>query len=225
MAIDSITRLLFTHIEYSSSRIVKTFVIHRRLQLLTFAGVQATWLERDRVVGTFKMPLVEIGGEKQLRLIETFLNWPDDAESILRFARMYGPLEVVAEPGEQFSFASQAFRDRQSELRDMWRQFKRPAGSPLDLLHLLGGTIRFHTHSITYMAPSLYAYLYVDLLSSPVKRVRVCKRPACFHPYFTAGHLRQRFCCDKCAEEGQREWKRAWWKKHGSAWREKRSER
>lgn len=75
---------------------------------------------------------------------------------------------------------------------------------------------------VTYEAPSLYAYLYVDLLSIPIRRVRVCKRPGCLHPYFTAGHLRQRFCSDECAAEGLREWKREWWKKHGSTWRQQR---
>lgn len=179
-------------------------------------------MRRGRVDGTFNMPLLEIGGKKEVRLIESFLNWPDDPDGILRFTRMYGPLEITAKPGGRFSFALQAFRYRQSELREMWRRFEKTVGSPLDLLHLLGGTVKFHQHSITYIAPSLYAYLYVDLLSSPTKRVRVCKRLHCMHPYFIAGHLRQRFCSDACAEEGQREWKREWWKKHGSIWRQQR---
>jgi hypothetical protein len=169
------------------------------------------------------MPLVEIGGKKDLRLIESFLNWPDNPDGILRFTHMYGPLEIVPRPGGYFSFALQAFRDRQSELREIWRRFEEEVGSPVDFLHLLGGAVRFHKHSVTYEAPSLYAYLYIDLLSSPIRRVRLCKRPGCLHPYFTAGHLRQRFCSDECAAEGLREWKREWWKKHGSRWRQQRN--
>ena len=152
-------------------------------------------------------------------LIQTFVNWPDDAKSVVRFTRRYGALKIPPVPGASFEFHLDEFRAVQKELREMWRNL--PKYSDFQPLKL-GGTLRFHRASIIYTAPTLYAYLYVDLATSPVERVRLCKREACHHPYFIAGHLKQRFCSDECAEEGQRVLKREWWEKHGQSWRAKR---
>ena len=85
-----------------------------------------------------------------------------------------------------------------------------------------GGQLRFHADSTTYFAPTLYAYLYADLMTSPKERAKVCKRKGCEHPYFVARHLNQEFCSDLCAEEAKRAWNKDWWQKHGRSWRVKR---
>jgi hypothetical protein len=82
-----------------------------------------------------------------------------------------------------------------------------------------GGSVNFRGGSITFIAKTLYWYLYLDLLTIPIERVKICKRDQCVHPYFIAGHLKQRFCSDECAEESQRELKKEWWGKKGRAWR------
>jgi hypothetical protein len=173
----------------------------------------------DAVIGQFKLKLAEIGGTRNAGLIESFANWPGDAKSIVRFTRRYGPLEIPAIPGGPFEFHLDEFKAAQEHFREMWRT--PPKHSDLELLSL-GGSLRFHKASITYTAPTLYAYLYADLTTSPAERVRVCKREKCRHPYFIAGHLKQQFCSDECAEEGQRVLKREWWEKHGQSWRAKR---
>ena len=84
---------------------------------------------------------------------------------------------------------------------------------------LKGGSLRFSGGSVSFVAKALYWYLYVDLITLPTDRAKICKRERCIHPYFIAGHLKQRFCSDECAAAGQRELKKEWWEKHGQAWR------
>jgi hypothetical protein len=193
--------------------------LRRELQFLTLSGVEGVQLSGDVVIGQFKPKLVEIGGARKVGLIQSFVNWPDDTKSIVRFTRRYGPLEIPAVPGGPFEFHLDAFKAAQEHLWEIWGNPRKH--SNLELLGL-GGSLRFHRGSITYTAPTLYAYLFADLATSPVERVRICKWEECPHPYFIAGHLKQQFCSDECAEEGQRVLKREWWEKNGQSWRAKR---
>jgi hypothetical protein len=198
---------------------MRTPTIRRDLRFLTLSGVEGVQLSENAVIGQFKPKLVEIGGTRKVELIEMFVNWPGDAKSIVRFTRKYGPLEIPASPGVPFEFHLDEFKAAQEQFREIWKNSRKH--SDLELLSL-GGSLRFHKGSITYTAPTLYAYLYADLTTSPAERIRICKREECRHPYFIAGHLKQQFCSDECAEEGQRELKREWWEKHGQSWRAKR---
>src|ERR1017187_266040 len=141
-----------------------TPAILRKLRFLAFSGVEGVQLSGDAVIGQFKPKLVEIGGARDVRLIETFVNWPDDAKSIVRFTRRYGPLEIPAIPGAPFEFHLDEFKTAQEYFRDIWRNVRKR--SDLELLSL-GGSLRFHKGSITYTAPNLRAYLFVDLTTSP----------------------------------------------------------
>lgn len=55
------------------------------------------------------------------------------------------------------------------------------------------------------------------------RKMAVCANPECPNPYFLRARPKQRFC-DRpaCAEYGQREHKRTWWRVHGKEWKEKR---
>ena len=198
---------------------MKTPAINRELQFRTSIGVEGVQLSGETVIGQFRPKLTELAVTRNGSLIQTFVNWPDDVKSIVRFTRKYGPLEIPPAPEALFEFQVDAFRGVQKHFREMWGNLR--TRSNLDLL-AHGGSLRFHKASIIYTAPTLYAYLNVDLATSPVERVRMCKREGCHHPYFIAGHLKQRFCSDECAEEGQRVLKREWWEKHGQSWRAKR---
>ena len=151
------------------------------------------------------------------RLIEDFLNWPSDTGSIVRFTRKYGPLHQEAVRAAEFKFFYEGWKGDQNFFRKLWlSSSKYPDWQPT------GGTLAFRNGRLTYTAPSLYMFLYMDLVTCEAKRLRHCKRPDCTHPYFIAGHLKQRFCSDLCAEWGQREWKKQWWKDHGETWRANR---
>jgi hypothetical protein len=183
----------------------------------TLGGVEDVRLEGPEVIGRFKDELVEFKGLPKRRLIEDFLNWPSDSESILRFTRRYGPLQQEPVRGAAFRFPPISWEVDQRFFRKHWRSAaKYPDWQPD------GGTLAFRNGRLTYTAKNLYMYLYMDLFTSEAKRLRLCRRPDCPHPYFIAGHLKQRFCSDQCAEWGQREWKKQWWKEHGETWRAKR---
>jgi hypothetical protein len=198
---------------------MKAPAINRELRFLTLTGVGGVELSGDAVIGHFKPKLKEFAAIPDTSLVQVFVNWPDDSNSIVRFTRKYGPLEVLPVPGAPFEFHVDAFRTAQKHFREMWGNLRKH--SNLELL-TRGASLRFHQGSIIYTAPTLDRYLYVDLATSPVERMRLCKREGCQHPYFIAGHLKQQFCSDECAEEGQRALKREWWDKHGQSWRAKR---
>ena len=188
-----------------------------KFRFCVLAGVKEAHIVGSKVIGRFHDTLKEFYGPPRGRLIEDFLNWPHEADDILRFTLRYGPLE--AEPGEHkgFEFVIAAFEVHQKHLRWLWRNASQfPDWEPQ------AGALAFRKGWLTYTAPSLYMYLYMDLVTCEARRLRICKRPDCPTPYFIAGHLKQRFCSDKCAGWGQRQWKKKWWKEHGDTWRARR---
>jgi hypothetical protein len=56
-------------------------------------------------------------------------------------------------------------------------------------------------------------------------RMRRCGNPDCPAPYFIGGRRSQRYCGDACSLPAQREFKRTWWREHGSNSRGKRHPR
>jgi hypothetical protein len=200
-----------------------TLNLPSKLAVLSLTGVQTAQLSGNKVRGKYDTTLTEYGSTGDFRLIETFLNWPNDPDGILRFTRMYGPLQEKPTAGAKFEFQVSEFRGIQRKFRQMWRNLRKKTVSPLDILNELGGVVRFHAGLVTYVAPTLYAYLYADLMTSPKERVRVCKRRECSNnPYFIARHLNQEFCSHECAELAKRAWNKEWWQKRGQAWRAKR---
>ncbi len=51
---------------------------------------------------------------------------------------------------------------------------------------------------------------------------RYCTNPNCHTPYFFATRRGQKYCSEVCALPAQREYKRRWWRQHGSTWRKSR---
>ena len=192
----------------------------RNLGLRTSLGARNVRQVGDEIVGHFKSVLISFEGEREGRLIDKFLNWTSDPESIARFTRKYGPLEISAVPGNEFRFRVTEFGRLQRRLRTIWKDIDTHTEPTL----LRGGSVNFRGGSVSFIAKTLFWYLYLDLLTIPIERVKICKRDQCVHPYFIAGHLKQRFCSDECAGENQRELKKEWWDKNGRAWRINRRE-
>jgi hypothetical protein len=195
--------------------------IHRELRINLQGGVHKVLVIGENVTVRLKNSLVEVGGRREPRVIETFVNCGGDRRSIQSFTRKHGPplKNISVQPGAEFRFTLDDFRATQEYFRNLWKNLKSGADSSIDLLTTLGGAIRLSRGATTYVAPNLYAYLYADLMTnSSVERFRVCQREDCPRPYFLAGHLRQQFCSDQCAEEGKRALKREWWQKHRGSW-------
>jgi len=187
----------------------------RNLDLSTLVGVKNAKQTGDEIMGQFKRDLLPFNGIPEGRLIDKFLNWPSDPQSIAQFTRDYGPLKIAAEPGKEFRFPLSEFGSLQRQLRTIWKHLDTHTGRDL----WKGGSLLFSQGSVSFNAKTLFWYLYVDMITVPTERAKLCKRDQCVHPYFIAGHLKQRFCSDECAEEGQRELKKEWWEKNGQAWR------
>jgi hypothetical protein len=187
----------------------------RSFRFCTLAGVTDVRLVGEEIHGRWLETLHEYYGPHSRRLIEDFLNWPDDPEGILRFIRKYGPVDQTPPaPGEEFLSNLAVWRAAQEHLRELWQHLSKfPDWEPE------GGSLAFRKGFLTYTAASLYMFLYMDTVTCSAKHVRRCKREDCPHPYFIAKHLKERFCSDVCAAWGQREWKKQWWKEHGQAWR------
>ena len=76
--------------------------------------------------------------------------------------------------------------------------------------------------TVEFEPPSAFEQALEYLLGS-IHRTRHCANPECRHqPYFFAQRRTQKYCSEACAEPAQRRAKRAWWLKHGDAWREAR---
>jgi hypothetical protein len=189
----------------------------RNLQLRTSLGVEEAKEVGNEIVGRFKSELIAFEGIREGRLIDKFLNWPDDTKSIRRFTRKYGPLEITAKPKTPFRFPEADFRGAQQRLGEMWRSLDIRPEERIET-----GSLLCRQGAVIYVAPTLFMYLHVDLVTIPIDRAKVCKRDGCVPPYFIAGHLKQRFCSDECADFGQRELKKEWWDKNGAAWRANR---
>jgi hypothetical protein len=192
-----------------------------RLRFSTLAGAEDVRLAgSNKFVGRFQANLKDFYALRKGRLIEEFLNWPSDPSAILHFTRKYGPLRAKPVEGKEFKFSWFEWTLDQRRLRSMWE--RRRVFQPQEW-EQSNGSLLLQKDGLTYRAENLYAYLCMDLVTCEPKRLRKCKRPDCTNPYFIAGHLKQRFCSDICAEWGQREWKKQWWKEHGEEWRNNRA--
>jgi hypothetical protein len=192
----------------------------RDFRFCTLAGVEdARLVGTNKIVGRFKSALDEFYGPPKRRLIEDFLNWSSDPQSILRFTQKYGPLHDEPVAGAEFEVFWLPWQQDQRRLRSLWQ---RRRVFELSDAESTGGSLALGKGWLTYIAKNLFVYLYMDLVTCEAKRLRMCKRPNCPTPYFIASHLKQQFCNDVCAQWGQRELKKQWWVEHGTAWRQQR---
>jgi hypothetical protein len=187
--------------------------------LRTLGGATDVHLFRNEVHGKFSTKLKEIS---ERHLIAPFVNLPGDPENVAQFTELYGVLTQEAKPGVKFQFSLQEFKNGQDQLRNMWRNFRQYTGSAFDLMKELGGSVQLHKGSIIYIAPTLYKYLHADLLLTPERQLRICRRVDCTHPYFVAEHLNKQFCDTTCAQEYRRQENKEWWQMHGKSWRSNR---
>ena len=192
----------------------------RDFRFCTLAGVEDVRLvDTNKIVGRFKATLEEFYGPPKRRLIEDFLNWRSDPASVLRFTRKYGPLRDEPTASKEFVVSWFDWTLDQRRLQSLWQQRR---VFELSDAETTGGSLALGKDWLTYRAVNLFVYLNMDLVTCENKRLRMCKRADCPTPYFIASHLKQRFCSDKCAEWGQREWKKQWWQEHGESWRAQR---
>jgi hypothetical protein len=200
-----------------------------RVSFCTLAGVAEVQCVGDSITGRWADSPKTVGGNA-VALVTDFANWPTTPEAVLKFTSKYGPLEErrsigVDDKGRPFQFELRAWRAKQQEFQSEWHLYNKLSHIPSS-----GSWIQVSPQEaflrrgfgLEYRAENLWRFLLFSLDSLPSKRLRACKRPDCTHPYFVAGHLKQTFCSDGCAEWGQKQWKLKWWAEHGDEWRKKR---
>jgi hypothetical protein len=131
------------------------------------------------------------------------------------------PSHPFSEPeaGEQFR---QTIEDWQREPVFRGKIRRLPGPGSFTALVREGEWITSIEGHLLYVIQDLFRFLYLEMASYPSDCLRICDRPGCGNPYFTTQYLRQRFCSDLCAQWGQRQWKRQWWKENGESWRKQR---
>jgi len=74
--------------------------------------------------------------------------------------------------------------------------------------------------TVEIVAPNLWSYLTLCLLTEKSDMLRVCQNNNCANPYFVATRKDQKFCNNYCSQLVA---SRRWWKLHGSDRRKKRN--
>jgi len=191
------------------------------ISLLT--GVKDAQLEGDEITGHWADELRPVGSgpSSKTAILEQFLNWASDPESILRFVVRYGPLSKP-HVGKEFRQSLQKWRERQFELRGQWQM-----GASLRATVGLreGEMLHVWPNKVELGVSDLGRFLEFEIFSHPGVRRRVCERPDCPNPYFIATHLKTTLCSEVCKAWKQRQHQLKWWHERGDKWRKSRKSR
>jgi hypothetical protein len=171
-----------------------------------------------------KDPLPEFYGLGTGFLFEEFVNWPDRPQDILKFTKLYGPLETRPSSGADYKFSLNSWRAAQQSMRETWELFARikPRELSQTIIEVAPREQLIRRNGrLEYRASSLLRLIQLELTSIPTERLRQCKceRSDCPQRYFVAHHLGQLYATEPCARAAQREWKKQWWKDNGEKWR------
>lgn len=195
----------------------------RRIGFYTLVGVEDVHRDGEGIVGRWSQSLRRFYSPQARTLAEDFANWSCDEDGALRFTKLYGPLDDSPQPGATFQFKLRDWGFFQQSFRKSWEHLRPQRGVQKGLVDFQGQRVEssweYSDGQLAYRTPNLRRFLFLDLFSIPAERLRKCANPNCETPCFVARHLKQLYCSPACAEEGQRAWKRRWWKEHGQEWR------
>jgi hypothetical protein len=169
---------------------------------------------RDRIVGKRTGSTAWINRARSLS--EEFLNCGDDALSILRFTRKYGPLHEP--PGrDQFQFEIAAWKKDQSSLRVWWDMFaayatryKNPPTPSIVVEAVPRDRFRIDKTGLTYECANLRHYMTLEIVALPAQRLRRCYREGCRYR-FVAHDLREKYCSESCKTAERNSAKLRYW--------------
>ena len=203
---------------------------HGRLAISTAIGTKDVRIEGDEITGLWADP-TELTAPRRPMLVEEFLKWDRASKSIVQFTQRYAPLlwtgcpadmpdDALPAEDQPFRFPIDAWCHMQEQFQDVWRLIcsseHRNAGfkgyfSPADSISVSAGRVVFR-------AQNLRLFMVMEIVTSHLERLRVCKRPGCATPYFVAHHAKEAYCSPSCAEWAQAEIKKKWWAESGKSW-------
>jgi hypothetical protein len=198
---------------------------HSRISISTPVGVKDARIEGAEIAGLWANT-TELIGRPGRTLVEDFLNWAQDPKSILRFTATYAPLlwstPQVGLPCEdkEFRFSIEDWHRFQAQLQDIWRAICDSEIKSAAYRGCFSGTdgIEVQSGKLVFRASNLLWFMVMEILTTPLERLRFCKRPGCSSPYFVAHHLKQAYCSPSCAEWAQKLVKKRWWDQSGESW-------
>ncbi len=188
------------------------------ISLLT--GVKDAKLDGDFVTGHWQDELKRIRSKgSQQTIVEQFLNWSNDPQSICRFVQRFGPLSRPIPGTLEFRQSLKEWCARQAALQGLWR-FGPSLGYKIGLRE--GEMLAIFPKELALEVPDLSRFLEFEIFSHPAARRRVCERPDCPNPYFIAAHLKTTLCSTICKAWKQRQHRLNWWRERGAEWRKSR---
>lgn len=199
----------------------------QRVSFWTLADVENAELIGNEIVGRFvdnPRPFLE---RKDQRLLEEYANWPNDSQGVVRFTKLYGPVEQSARPRGEFRFLLRRWQFCQNSLQKEWEHLM-PRPNVYAATGFFAGIAGDRgwdydpKAGLRYRAANFWEYLRLSLMACPKERLKKCARPKCPNPYFVARHLKQNYCSEPCARWAQQEWKRRWWHEHGKKRRDRK---
>ncbi len=211
----------------------------RWFQFCVLAGVKDVHLGRD---GSIKGRWWRYPGQKSLdrspsrgrdgwpeTLVQDFANWGREPQDVRRFTERYGPLTLSAEASTHFRLEVADWLKCQDSFRAEWADVmllskeRAPLWLGTELPAVPGERFEFVGDAYSYITANLYRLLLLELRCIDRRRLRTCARPNCPNPYFVASHLKQTYCSEPCAQWGQGEAKRRWWREKGDPERRRRA--
>jgi hypothetical protein len=199
----------------------------QRFSFWTLAGVAEAKFTGEEVFGRFAddpKPFLESRGQL---VFEEFANWRNAARDVLRFTKLYGPLEQSARPKGDFRFALRRWDFWQRSFQKQWEHLMPRADvyARIGSYHGSAGDRGWDYDPVIglkYRAANFLEYLHLSLMACPKERLKKCARSECPNPYFVARHLKQNYCSEECAHWAQKQWKLNWWREHGNKQRDRK---
>jgi hypothetical protein len=183
--------------------------------------VEDVRLEARRIAGRWLMePRLYYGNPTETPLAQKFANADGSDSSILRFTKMYGPLDGPQSCGDGkggFIFATETWRANQREFWLHWRAVMAQGQHKswhFGYLPPPGNSFYFRRGWIDLECGDLWTFMTLQLHVQPAK-LRICQRPDC-GKYFFANHGKERYCSTDCANWSQARLKKRWHEKQRS---------
>jgi len=189
---------------------------------------------------TTDQALARISPAEAKRFLIELVNLADDTDAANRFERLFGrflpwnrpesntttinEIDFGGDPSNTVSIDlrfMQLFKLRDA-LRSIWTTTDMTTKEWRIFLLQADSTMTASFLSISGPPPPSPFQQAVLYLFRRATKTRGCCNRDCPSPYFFAQRSSQKYCSQDCALPIQRDYKRRWWRRHGSEWRKRR---
>lgn len=181
-----------------------------RCGFYTPIGVTNVRLVGTNIEGERKLVVTRFFGERVMLLAQRFANWPSDPSKILEFTKRYGPpSRDPDDDSDTFRFSLRDWAVNRRAIRESWKYLIGQDSHQSFHDEKFSFEFDFKTGEFVIQCPDLMSFMFLEL-SSCAKKLRLCEREGCTHPYFVPQHGKERYCSSDCSNWAQSQWKRKW---------------